>query len=70
MGSFEHICKDFCPGYAKLRSVVLLTLLFFGPVRTFGSDAVSPKVVEDRDYLEKVKTEFRSDGIPAEEKLA
>ena len=50
--------------------VVLLHVADGWAARTFGSDAVSPEVVEDRDYLEKVKTEFRSDGIPAEAELA
>jgi nucleotide-binding universal stress UspA family protein len=50
--------------------VVLLHVADGWAARTFGSDAISPEVVEDRDYLEKVKTEFRSDGIPAEAELA
>src|SRR5208283_3695878 len=50
--------------------VVLLHVADGWAARTFGSDAVSPEVVEDKDYLEKVKTEFRSDGIPAEAELA
>ena len=32
--------------------------------------AVSPERVEDKEYLEKVKSEFRSDDIPAEAELA
>lgn len=50
--------------------VVLLHVADGWAARTFGSDAVSPEVVEDRAYLEKVKSEFRSDDIPAEAELA
>jgi nucleotide-binding universal stress UspA family protein len=50
--------------------VVLLHVADGWAARTFGSDAVSSEVVEDRDYLEKVKTEFRSEGIPTEAELA
>jgi len=50
--------------------VVLLHVADGWAARTFGSDAVSPELVEDREYLEKVKSEFRSDDIPAEAELA
>ncbi len=38
--------------------------------RTFGSDAVSPEIVEDRRYLEAVRAEFRAAGIESEAELA
>jgi len=50
--------------------VVLLHVADGWAARIFGPDAVSPEVVEDRAYLEKVKSEFRSDDIPAEAELA
>ena len=38
--------------------------------RTYGPDAVSPEITEDTAYLEKVRAEFESAGIPAEAELA
>jgi len=38
--------------------------------RTYGPDAVSPEIAEDTAYLEKVRSEFQSMGIPAEAELA
>lgn len=38
--------------------------------RPYGPDAVSPEIVEDTAYLEKVRTEFQSAGISAEADLA
>jgi|SRR5690349_4686790 hypothetical protein len=38
--------------------------------RTYGPDAVSPEIAEDTEYLEKVRREFQSSGIPAEAELA
>jgi nucleotide-binding universal stress UspA family protein len=38
--------------------------------RTYGPDAVSPEIAEDTTYLEKVREEFQSAGIPAEAELA
>ena len=50
--------------------VVLLHVADGWAARTFGSDAVGPEVSEDKEYLEKVREEFRLDGIPAEAELA
>ncbi len=57
---------------AKLAQsrVVLLHVADGWAARTFGSDAVSPEITEDTAYLEKVRTEFQSAGIPAETELA
>ena len=38
--------------------------------RTYGPDAVSPEIAEDTAYLEKVRAEFQSAGIPTEAELA
>ncbi len=38
--------------------------------RTYGADAVSPEITEDKAYLEKVRAEFQTAGIPTEAELA
>jgi len=50
--------------------VVLLHVADGWAARTFGADAVSPEITEDTAYLEKVRTEFQTAGIPAEAELA
>jgi len=50
--------------------VVLLHVADGWAARTFGSDAVSPELVQDKKYLEDVAAEFRSGGVPAEAELA
>jgi nucleotide-binding universal stress UspA family protein len=50
--------------------VVLLHVADGWAARTFGSDAVSPEITEDTAYLEKVRQEFESAGIPADAFLA
>src|SRR5208283_5468578 len=50
-----------------------LVLLHVGDgwaARTYGPDAVSPEITEDTAYLEKVRAEFQSIGVPAEAELA
>ena len=63
----EHIKQ-----LAKLTQgrVVLLHVADGWAARTFGPDAVSPEITEDTAYLEKVRAEFQSAGIPAEAELA
>src|SRR5208282_4223547 len=63
----EHIKQ-----LAKLTQgrVVLLHVADGWAARTFGPDAVSPEITEDTAYLEKVRAEFQSTGIPAEAELA
>lgn len=63
----EHIKK-----LAKLaRSrLVLLHVADGWAARTYGADAVSPEIIEDTAYLEKVRAEFQAAGIPAEAELA
>ncbi len=50
--------------------LVLLHVADGWAARTFGADAVSPEIVEDREYLEKVQAEFVSAGIATEAELA
>jgi nucleotide-binding universal stress UspA family protein len=63
----EHIKQ-----LAKLTQgrVVLLHVADGYAARTFGPDAISPEITEDTAYLEKVRTEFQSAGIPADAELA
>jgi nucleotide-binding universal stress UspA family protein len=63
----EHIKQ-----LAKLTQgrVALLHVADGWAARTFGPDAVSPEITEDTAYLEKVRAEFQSAGIPAEAELA
>ncbi len=63
----EHIKQ-----LAKLTQgrVILLHVADGFAARTFGSDAISPEITEDTAYLEKVRTEFQSAGIPAQAELA
>ena len=56
---------------AVMRSQVILLHVADGwAARTYGPDAVSPEVSDDQAYLETVREEFRSAGIPAEVELA
>ena len=50
--------------------VVLLHVADGWAARTFGPDAVSREITEDTAYLEKIRAEFQSAGIPAEAELA
>jgi nucleotide-binding universal stress UspA family protein len=63
----EHIKQ-----LAKLAHgrVVLLHVADGWAARTYGPDAVSPEIAEDTAYLEKVRAEFQSMGIPTEAELA
>jgi nucleotide-binding universal stress UspA family protein len=57
---------------AKLAQsrLVLLHVADGWAARTYGPDAVSPEITEDTAYLEKVRVEFESIGIPAQAELA
>src|ERR1700752_1068118 len=50
--------------------LVLLHVADGWAARTYGPDAVSREIAEDTAYLEKVRTEFQSMGIPTEAELA
>ena len=59
-------------GLAKLAHsrVVLLHVADGWAARTYGSDAVSREITDDKAYLKKVKDEFEAEGISAEMELA
>jgi len=50
--------------------VVLLHVADGWAARTYGPDAVSPEIIEDTAYLERVRLEFEELDIPAESELA
>src|SRR5690242_19937162 len=50
--------------------LVLLHVADGWAARTYGPDAVSPEIAEDSAYLEKIRIEFQSAGIPTEAELA
>jgi nucleotide-binding universal stress UspA family protein len=50
--------------------VVLLHVADGWAARFYGPDAVSPEITEDTAYLERIRKEFESVGIPAEAELA
>jgi len=51
-------------------NVVLLHVADGWAARTFGPDAVGPEITEDTEYLEKIRAEFQSAGIPVQAELA
>ncbi len=57
---------------AKLAQsrVVLLHVADGWAARTYGPDAVSPEIIEDTAYLQQIRSEFQSAGIPAAAELA
>ena len=56
--------------HALKSRVVLLHVADGWAARTYGADAISPEIAEDTAYLQKVRVEFQSTGIPAEAELA
>jgi nucleotide-binding universal stress UspA family protein len=50
--------------------VVLLHVADGWAARFYGPDAVSPEITDDTAYLESVRKEFETAGIPAEAELA
>jgi nucleotide-binding universal stress UspA family protein len=50
--------------------LVLLHVADGWAARTYGEDAVSPEITEDRAYLENVRRGLEADGIPADAELA
>src|SRR5215831_1101052 len=63
----EHVKKLAKLAHSRL---VLLHVADGWAARTYGRDAVSPEIAEDTAYLERVREEFQSAGIPAEAELA
>src|SRR5437868_14386740 len=50
--------------------LVLLHVADGWAARTYGPDAVSPEILEDTAYLEKIRAEFQAINIPAQAELA
>jgi nucleotide-binding universal stress UspA family protein len=63
----EHIKELASLAHSRL---VLLHVADGWAARTYGPDAVSPEIGEDTAYLNKVRAEFETAGIPAQAKLA
>lgn len=57
---------------AKLAGsrVVLLHVADGWAARTYGADAVSREISDDKAYLERVRADMQAAGIPAEAELA
>lgn len=63
-----HHVKDLARAMGS--QVILLHVADGWAARTFGADAVSPEIVQDRAYLEVVRAEFEREGIPVYAELA
>jgi len=63
----EHVKQLAKLAHSRL---VLLHVADGWAARTYGRDAVSREISEDTTYLEKVRAEFQTAGIPAEAELA
>jgi nucleotide-binding universal stress UspA family protein len=63
----EHVKELAKLAHSRL---VLLHVADGWAARTYGRDAISPEIAEDTAYLDKVRAEFQSAGIPAEAELA
>ena len=50
--------------------VVLLHVADGWAARTYGSDAVSPEIVEDTAYLHRIQSELQAENIPTDAELA
>lgn len=50
--------------------LVLLHVADGWAARTYGQEAVSQEITEDRTYLQQLRDEFRSEGIEAEADMA
>ena len=50
--------------------VILLHVADGWAARTYGPDAVSPEIVEDTAYLQKVQSELLAESIPTDAELA
>jgi nucleotide-binding universal stress UspA family protein len=63
----EHIKQLAHMAHSRL---VLLHVADGWAARTYGSDAVSPEIAQDTEYLKGVLEEFRAAGITTEAELA
>ena len=50
--------------------VVLLHVADGWAARTYGPDAISPEITQDTKYLDEIRAEFQSIGIPTDAELA
>jgi nucleotide-binding universal stress UspA family protein len=68
----DRVILDHIRPLAKIMKshIVLLHVADGWAARTYGPDAVSPEVVEDRAYLEKIRAELSSEGFSVETHLA
>ena len=68
----DRTILDHISGLAKLcgSKVTLLHVADGWAARTYGADAVSPEITEDRAYLAQVRAELQGQGIPTEAELA
>ena len=63
----EHVKQLAKLAHSRL---VLLHVADGWAARTYGQDAVSAEIAQDRAYLGRVREEFNSEGIPADAELA
>jgi nucleotide-binding universal stress UspA family protein len=63
----EHVKQLAKLAHSRL---VLLHVADGWAARTYGRDAVSVEIAQDKDYLGRVRQEFNSEGIPADAELA
>jgi len=70
--STDHAVIQHVMQLAKLAQgrVVLLHVADGWAARSFGPDAVGPEITQDKEYLERVRSEFAAAGIPTETELA
>ncbi len=63
----EHVKLLACTLHSR---VVLLHVADGWAAQHFGSEAVSPEITQDQEYLEGVRAEFAAENIPCEAQLA
>lgn len=63
----EHVKQLAKLAHSRL---VLLHVADGWAARTYGQDAVSAEIAQDKAYLGRVREEFTSEGIPADAELA
>jgi len=70
--STDRVIVKHVKALAKIMNsqVMLLHVADGWAARTFGEDAISPEITQDRRYLEDVRLEFAAAGIKAEASLA
>lgn len=68
----DRTILDHVRSLAKIMNsrLVLLHVADGWTARTYGADAVSPEIDEDKAYLAKIKAELEAEGIAAHTELA